>query len=340
MKEEREFEVLHRIDTILDFHKPLKIAAGKILEVLMRETDAEKGAIAFQMPYEEELTVLASKGDIHKGALKQSSLSDQPGIRDGKLSYPIAIRSDFLGMIYLEGKNLKQIDLRSIKAAELVLDGRFDHEKSSLDMEGVFSKYVDEKIIKKILSHPDKRHLTGEKHNCSILFADINGFTEFSKKVPAEEVIKLLNDFYSKMAAIALKHNGTVDKFIGDEIMTVFGSPIPLDDHASRAIRTAIEMREEMKSITKKHNITKGGISAGIATGLIIAGDVGYEKMMDYTVVGTKVNLAARLTSAANDNEILVDEETKKHVTGFKYEQISDSRLQDFEGIKFYRVID
>jgi class 3 adenylate cyclase len=141
------------------------------------------------------------------------------------------------------------------------------------------------------------------------------------------------------MSPIVIKNGGTIDKFIGDEIMAVFGAPIPKRRHASEAIRTALELRKKAGAILKRHHIKNGGISVGIASGRVISGNIGSDKMTDYTVIGRKVNLASRLTSLAGTNEILVDETTKNASKSHKYKSIGKQNIKGFGNVSVFKVV-
>lgn len=137
----------------------------------------------------------------------------------------------------------------------------------------------------------------GKNQEVTVLFSDIRSFTTMSEALPASEVVVLLNDYLSTMTDIIFAHQGTIDKFIGDAIMTVFGAPLRSDDDAERAIRTAIAMFQAVKTVSQRH--VKLGqpleIGVGIHTGDVIVGSIGSAKRLDYTVIGDNVNLSSRI---------------------------------------------
>jgi len=151
----------------------------------------------------------------------------------------------------------------------------------------------------------------------TILFADISGFTGLAERMPPREVNLILNDFFSRMTDIVFKYDGTLDKYIGDGLMAVFGAPMEKKDDAERGIRAAQEM---MQALTTMMDGTpedrKFTIRIGINTGKVVAGNIGSPKRMDYTVIGDAVNTASRLESIAQPNQILIGEETYKRVQG------------------------
>jgi len=151
----------------------------------------------------------------------------------------------------------------------------------------------------------------------TILFADINGFTPLAERMPPREVNLILNDFFSRMTDILFKYDGTLDKYIGDGLMAVFGAPMEKEDDAERGIRAAQEMIQSlaamMAGMPEERKFT---IRIGINTGKVVAGNIGSPKRMDYTVIGDAVNTASRLESIADPNQILIGEETYARVQG------------------------
>jgi adenylate cyclase len=151
----------------------------------------------------------------------------------------------------------------------------------------------------------------------TILFADINGFTALAERMPPREVNLILNDFFSRMTDILFRHDGTLDKYIGDGLMAVFGAPMEKEDDAERAIRAAQEMMQALGAMMAgTSEERKFSIRIGINTGKVVAGNIGSPKRMDYTVIGDAVNTASRLESIAEPNQILMGEETYGRVQG------------------------
>ena len=150
--------------------------------------------------------------------------------------------------------------------------------------------------------------------------------------------MNFLNYYFKEMSKIALKHGGTIDKFVGDEIMVIFGSPLPQKNHAEKAINAGKDMIKKMRKISKEYKLGTRGLSVGISTGRVVSGNIGYEKMMDYTVVGKKVNLASRLTSAAGTNQIFVDKTTMKKAKNFTYISMGKKKVKGFGNMEINRV--
>ncbi len=183
-----------------------------------------------------------------------------------------------------------------------------------------FSKYVSKQIAQELLDNPDKVVLGGERRDVVSLFCDIRDFTSISEQETPEKVVELLNEFFSEMVPIIFKYEGTLDKYIGDAFMAVFGSPVEVDHSADKAIECAMEIQRHMIDLNKKwadENRRNFGVGIGLNYGPAISGNIGFEERMEYTVIGDSVNVAARvekLTRTYSAN-IIVTENLLKHAT-------------------------
>lgn len=180
-----------------------------------------------------------------------------------------------------------------------------------------FTRYVAREVVEEILKNPESMALTGERRQVTVLFCDVRGFTPMSERMSPEEVVLLLNDFYTLMIETTFKHDGTLDKFLGDAVMAVFGAPIAHPDHSARAIRTALAMQEGIGGLNARR-AQQGkepiAVGIGVSAGEAVAGTVGTEDRMEYTVIGDSVNLAARLESNAKPHQILISHRTYERV--------------------------
>ena len=153
-----------------------------------------------------------------------------------------------------------------------------------------------------------------------------------SENMEPEKVVSTLNEYFSQMIDIVFKYNGTLDKIIGDELMVVYGAPTSSENDTERAIKTAIEMQQQIEKFNnkrKKENEIPIKVGIGINSGLVVSGNIGSRDMMDYTVIGDTVNLGARLCSAAGPDEIIVSDSvwgnTKKQ---FSYEKLEPIKVK------------
>ncbi len=181
-------------------------------------------------------------------------------------------------------------------------------ERERTRLRQMFGKYVSDEVVEKLLTKGHRPQLEGESLSVTILFTDIRNFTTTSEKLNAREVVELLNAFFGRICEPILQEGGTVDKFIGDSIMAIFGSPVPYQDHARRALRAALAMKEEVgevRSWMHQHfagmDLPEFAIGIGIHTGEAVIGSIGSPKRMEFTAIGDAVNLASRLESLTKE---------------------------------------
>ena len=171
-------------------------------------------------------------------------------------------------------------------------------ERQAREIHSMFASYVSPRIVQELMKSPSKATLGGERKELTMLFSDLVGFTTFSEHRPAEAVVDQLNEYLSAMTDVIFRWNGTLDKFVGDEIVVFWGAPLDQPDHAELAVQCALEMQARLVELQIQWErqgkpMLKHGI--GINTGVALVGNIGAEgKKMDYTMIGDQVNLAAR----------------------------------------------
>ena len=182
--------------------------------------------------------------------------------------------------------------------------------------------------------------LQGERRIVTVMFADISGFTAMSEKMDPEHVRDLMNSCFEHLVPIVKKYSGTVDKFIGDEIMALFGAPIAHENDPERALRAALEMMETVDEFNSAHG-TDLGLHFGINTGWVIAGGIGTEQLQAYSVMGDTVNLASRLEDLSERGQILAGPETYRETDRiFDFEEVGPIRLRGkAESVQVYRAL-
>lgn len=164
-----------------------------------------------------------------------------------------------------------------------------------------FELYMARNVVETMLARDEMPRFGGERKELTVLFSDIRSFTTFSEKHQPEEVVAQLSEYLTAMTQIVFKNNGTLDKYVGDEIMAVFGAPLHFQEHAFQACKAAVEMMDTLREIQKNwatQNKASFDIGIGINTGKVIVGNLGSEQLFDYTVIGDEVNLGARLEGA------------------------------------------
>jgi adenylate cyclase len=178
---------------------------------------------------------------------------------------------------------------------------------------GTLHRYVSPGVAETILAEPDRYlRLGGESRRVTVLFADIKGFVRFTESHTSSEVVAVLNGIFPLLTSALFEHGGTFDKFIGDAVMAFFGAPVAQTDDARRAVEAAREMQRAFAECAPTLAITSGEIALGIGlhTGEVIVGNIGSEKVMDYTVVGDAVNIAQRLQEEAWPGQVLLSQAT------------------------------
>ena len=172
---------------------------------------------------------------------------------------------------------------------------------------GVLGKYLSHNVMETILQHPAELKLGGERKDMTVLFADVRGFTKFCERSPVEEIAPRLNELHEKMTQIIWRHDGTLDKYMGDGIMAFWGAPLPQKDHARRAVLAAIDMMAEltrMRPSWESRGIEPFSMGIGINTGTMVVGNMGSNEFWNYTVLGDEVNLAARLEGLTRSYQV------------------------------------
>jgi len=189
------------------------------------------------------------------------------------------------------------------------------HKRESV--KDLMGKYLSKQVADRILEGDSEGALAGVRKEVSVLFADVRGFTTYSEQHDPELVTKSLNEYFEVMVDVIAVHEGVLDKYIGDGLMVVFGAPMAQEDHARRAVITALEMQAALQSLNLKR-LQRGddaiNIGIGVNTGLAISGNLGSLKRMEFTVIGDTVNTAARLESNAKQGQILIGRKTYEKV--------------------------
>lgn len=186
-------------------------------------------------------------------------------------------------------------------------------------IKSIFSRYINPYVMKELLDNPtgSLSSLGGQKREITVVFTDIRQFTTLSEKLPAEEVVKFLNQYFQIMNDIIFKYNGTIDKYIGDAIMFFWNAPLDQPDHAYLAVSCVIEMFNELEKFNENYKLPidfKIKIGAGINTGEAVVGNIGSSQLMEYTAVGDTVNTASRIQALTKDfnSPIIISEYTYK----------------------------
>jgi len=250
-------------------------------------------------------------------------------VRAGLRDTPINISADEELNDIAESFNAMMLKLNDVnqeikeQSVQLMIYGRdlacsYQQAKDEEQLRNRLSRYVGDNLIDRLINSQNALFPENERREVSILFADIRSFSTFSERMEVEEVVTMLNQFFSCMVDIVFRNNGILDKFIGDEIMAVFGVISPHSSGASEAVKTALEMQAATELLMGERTEARKetfDIGIGINTGFAILGNVGSENRMDYTVIGDSVNVAARLERMAKAGEIIIGEETYRQTS-------------------------
>ncbi len=200
-------------------------------------------------------------------------------------------------------------------------------ERNSNKIRTMFSSYVTKKVVDALLENPALAKLGGHRREVTVLFSDIRGFTSYSENRDPEKVVLMLNEYFEEMTEIVFNWDGTLDKFVGDELMAFWGAPLTQDNHAELAVRCALNMRKALKRLQEKW-VVEGkeplDIGIGINTGDVLVGNIGAEgKKMDYTIIGDHVNLGARVEALTRQYNAGII------ITEFTYAQVGKLLVTD-----------
>ncbi|MEN6438885.1 MAG: adenylate/guanylate cyclase domain-containing protein [Syntrophobacter sp.] len=241
------------------------------------------------------------------------------------MAVPILYKEELLGVMAIESSAA----IMAYSEKDLLLFTNIAHQTANLvkmaemaekiRVEAItrerFQRLLSPDLAEMVVSGQLKVEKGGEERIATVLFADIRGFTSMCEDMEAADVLHLLNEYFERMVEIAFKYEGTVDKFVGDMIMVVWGAPVSHPDDPARAVRAALDMQ----SAVGKYNAAREReiqVGIGINTDKLVAGYIGSTRTMSYSVIGDSVNVAARLCSAAGPGEILISDNTYQQVEG------------------------
>ena len=218
-------------------------------------------------------------------------------------------------IVNIDRRKRTEIDLRHHQEnLETIVDERTVQLKKRNDfIRSTFGRYISHDIVDNLLSAEGTLNTKGEKRVISILMTDIRGFSTLSTTLDPTEVVQLLNNYLEVMTRVILKKGGTIDEFIGDAILVLFGAPIETADHAWRAVSCAVDMQKAMVEVNRKNEemgLPRIEMGIGINSGEVVVGSIGSEQRLKYAVVGTAVNLTARIESYTEGGQILISSDT------------------------------
>lgn len=223
------------------------------------------------------------------------------------------------------------------------LQSRVEEQERTLKL---FMKYVPETVVERTLSANDTSIFAGETQEMTVLFCDIRGFTNMSEILSPKEVVAFLNDYYAEMTEVVKHYQGTVNQFVGDEVFAGFGAPIATTDHEVKAVLCGLEMLKKCELLNERYREKMGQeieIGIGINSGMVVAGNLGSEDKISYSVTGDTVNTGKRIETLTKDspNTVLISDsvysKVHQHVNTNAWEPIEVKGKR--EKIQVYEVL-
>ena len=213
------------------------------------------------------------------------------------------------------------------------------------EVKRIFSRYVSPAVFSELMDDPEAVALGGRRQDVTVLFSDLRDFTSISERLEPEEILEQLNEYFTEMVEVVFEHRGTVDKFVGDMIMAIFGAPIADPGHPDRAVRCAVAMQQRLVELNERWDREgrprfRSGV--GLHSGEVVVGNLGSEKMQSYTVIGDNVNLGARIESLCKEYsaEILTSGSTFARLEGaYVSAELGEAMVKGkSEPVKIYRI--
>lgn len=335
----RELEAIYRIDQIRDQDTDLEEMLTHVLAELCHAIDSETGFLLLYNEQEEqtlefkattdadlllnppyrEMILEHSREALDSGVIVTDNDLDAP-VRS-ILVTPLILNEQIIGVVGALNSHtpygFSDDDGRMLRAITSQVDTAVFERLERRRMRRVLARSVDPKVLDALLARADDSLLAGERVVMSMLFADLRGSTEWAERTAPDELVSLLNMFLERMTETIFAFNGTLDKFVGDEVIALFGSPVPMDDHAIQAARAALKMQavhSELRQEVARLGQEIPPMGVGISTGEVIAGEFGPPIRTDFTAMGRAVNLGARLCSAAKPDQIIISEQTHQAI--------------------------
>ncbi len=303
---------------------------ANLTPIAMRARDNKLEAHARRLSIGRTITRKVMKDRV--ALLSQDAASDEQfagvdsivsqGVRS-TICAPLVTESRVHGALYADRLDpfaaFKPDDLELISAvaaqAAVAVENARAHERLAREevARANYSRFLPEYVVKQMLDNPESFKLGGVSQTITILFADIRGFTRISEHAPPEKIVNLLNRYFSAMTDIIFAHGGTLDKYLGDGLMALFGAPTATPDDASNALNAAVAMQRRLLGINRElhdEGLPEIGVGMGLHTGEAIVGYIGSDRRSEYTAIGDTVNTSSRLESNARGGEILISDAT------------------------------
>jgi adenylate cyclase len=250
------------------------------------------------------------------------------GLRSAMVA-PLVAQQRLAGILYVDNLEKaaaftqEELNIFAVIASQaaVAIDGAITHDKLARQAieRSALERFLAPEVVELVSANPQEVRLGGTNAKVSILFADIRGFTTLSESLAPERIVEMLNEYFTRATEVIFEHGGTLDKYLGDGLMALFGAPVSKGNDAVNALRAALGIQQLMTELN--HEGTTHGwpdlrVGIGVTTGVVTAGNIGSPKRIDYTVVGDAVNVSSRLCANAQPGQILISESTVAEVNG------------------------
>jgi len=330
----KELETIYQVDRIRDRGLPLDEMLGAVLKRLCAATETERG---FFMRYDQAEKRLEMQATTHHDFFQRSDCyriieqvaaeslqrarlvcrNDLGDALDSVTCLPLILNEHIIGVLGVVNcygrRSFAAADRRLLRAIGSQIDTAIYEGIEKHQLRVVLRRSVGPQVMEQLLANSNMDILRGERKVLTVLYADLRGSTDLSERTQAELLVGFINDYLSRMTDVILEHEGTLDKFVGDEVMTLFGAPIPQDDHALRAVRVGLAMQAAYRTVMKswqERGVDAPLIGVGIATGRMTVGEMGGSQRADYTVIGRAANLGRRICDVAKGGQVLISQNT------------------------------
>ena len=337
------------------YDEETKELTPKVVKYRNPDADSSKITISRTMTnkvFQDKVSILTSDAQMDPRFDGGASIIFH-GIRSAMCA-PLWNKDDVIGVVFIDSSlrtgtfSTEDLDLLTALANYAAIgieQARLNEKiKEEIKRRSQLERYHSPAVVNRILSFTSTDSaIDAQELDATVLFSDIVGFTSLSEKMEPHRVSLMLNDYFAEMTDIIFSQDGTLDKFIGDAIMAIFGAPIQMEDHAVRAVRTALEMQKRLQLLNEeKFTAIPFQIRIGINSGRVVAGDIGSPKRIEYTVLGNTVNIASRLeSSVAKPDQIVVGENTHEMIKDFfETQALGPSSLKGLQkSIMVYAVL-
>jgi adenylate cyclase len=330
----KELETIYRVDRIRDLQLPFDEMLSHVLREVQEVIQSEMGFIMLYNHVAERLELRAATDDdlfrvspYHEAvdraandALRRGKMvchNDLGDVLRSVLCIPLILRNEIIGVLGVVNRyglrGFRDGDCRLLNAVGSQMDTAIFESLERRRLRQVLGRSVDPRVMERLLAKPDVDFLRGERSVLSVLYADVRGSTGLSERTDPELLVGFINEYLGRMTEVILSHEGTLDKFVGDEVMALFGAPFTQPDHALRAVRVGMEMQAAHWNVMEAwqaRGVDPAPIGIGIASGEMTVGEMGCIQRTDYTVIGPPANLGSRICDIAGPGQVLVCQAT------------------------------